>query len=1142
MEISEEQRAVYRYAKYIALSRATDKKVTVLTVSDVMAAFHYLKNHKDYFGKMIPSVIKQIPDGLVFPEDAKEVLEEFEKVESALSQKEPEVPPMHMTPRLAKIHKSLLQGESPPPFKRFVEEICKFYESQAPAPRAESQEMPQVSARPVAVQRDATAQGAGGVAQAILDASRKSKKLKEILGDMVIGQEQAVEMLGNSYRQSLIFPPTKGVRGIFTFMGPPGVGKTMLAKSLAEGLSQIEGQPYGLLVASMEMTLQQNGEDVVMDLFGVHSSYKSGKPGRLHDAINGGNGKKGNPRQVFLIDEVEKAPAKAIQSFLTLLEEGKIEDLHSRAVVDLSQCYVVFTTNLGQDVFASKNRAGILRGSGFTGDDLFDLLGKAKQREMSGVEGAPSALSPEFISRLRTGGAVLFNQLAGRDLLSLMDSVLSGKAGDKTPPIAFSRMAKDILLLGCLPDISPRRLVAECGRWRNRFLFEGVTEHERELERDRPQKFSIEVHADQKAEDWLKSQRKGHCLGLVAVDDDERMAKFLEGKLEGQVKLRRTDEPDEAEKIIVADGCDLLLLDLDLPAREKVMALHKRVRETRPDLPVLFFGEEERGRDVSQILTNGGARYFFPFVENADEVLAGDQVARFMDVVEEVLKEKVMAERIRTRRSLQFQSSSTYECEKSEAKVVVSLSSIRDSQVVSAPEEKGEIAPAEIPQVTFDDVYGLERAKERLRDAVLFLKEPQKLQSFGVKPPSGILLAGPSGTGKTHLARAVANAAGCVFYALSAGELESKWVGEGEGRIRKLFAAARKYAPSVIFIDEIDAIAGNRASLSGGGGGVQSVKMLNQLLVCMDGFSASPANILVLAATNRPESLDPAILRPGRFDDTVRVDLPLAKARAEMFSKKLAELNLEEGVKELLPRLVCRTGGMSPAQLDRIVREACYTAAKADRTKISLADLEGACQLVRFGATRTDLQVTDEEKRRTAWHEAGHAVVRMALFPEEKIDYLTIIPSESGAMGFMSWNRDENCHNLSFPVMKKMIQTSLAGREAEKMCPDGGEWSVNTGASSDLEQATQMAWGAVTLYGFSEKFGPMSLDGVDPSARPHFSAEIRVEVNRILTEEQEATRSLLDKQKAKLAKLANRLFDMQAMDGDSVLDVLKNAS
>jgi ATP-dependent metalloprotease FtsH len=437
-----------------------------------------------------------------------------------------------------------------------------------------------------------------------------------------------------------------------------------------------------------------------------------------------------------------------------------------------------------------------------------------------------------------------------------------------------------------------------------------------------------------------------------------------------------------------------------------------------------------------------------------------------------------------------------------------------------------------IPRERFDDVAGLDRAKRRLAQVLRWLKQPGTLGAFGVKPPTGFLLAGPPGTGKTLLARALAGEADLPFVALSAGELKTKWLGESEQRIRDLFAMARRYAPAIVFIDEIDAVGGIRGRTPDH---PWRDDVLNELLAGLDGFRSTDRPVFVLGATNRPDHLDPALRRPGRFDETIPIDLPNAKARRAFFERRLASVAHEEPLE--LERLLGGTSGCTPAQLDRIVREAVYLAAGEGRRAIRAADLEAARRLVRFGAQKEDVEVRPEELRLTARHEAAHALVHAVLFPDRPIDYLTIVPSESGALGLVAPLRDETRHDVRREDVRRQLAVFLAGRESE-LLTGAAEDALTAGASSDLEKATVLAYRAIGEWGFDEAFGLASLAGMPATVRGAFEARLLERLPEWLAQGRATARRILEEKSATLDALAEALLASESLDGEDLVRIL----
>lgn len=434
--------------------------------------------------------------------------------------------------------------------------------------------------------------------------------------------------------------------------------------------------------------------------------------------------------------------------------------------------------------------------------------------------------------------------------------------------------------------------------------------------------------------------------------------------------------------------------------------------------------------------------------------------------------------------------------------------------------------------VSFKDVAGLEEEKEELAEIVDFLKNPKKFINMGARIPKGVLLVGPPGTGKTYLSKAVAGEAGVPFFIMSGSDFVEMFVGVGASRVRDLFESAKKNAPCIIFIDEIDAV-GRKRGAGLGGGHDEREQTLNQLLVEMDGFGTNEG-VIVMAATNRADILDPAILRPGRFDRTVYVGKPDVRARKAILGihsrgKKLADdVNLEVIAK--------RTPGFTPADLENLMNESALLAARRGETAISMEDIDEASIKVQAGPAKKSRVVSEKERKLTAVHESGHAIVSRLLPEEDPVHMITIIP-RGMAGGFTAYLPEDE---ISFMTKKKMeasIVSLLGGRVAESLVLD----DISTGASNDIERATKIARAMVTHYGMSEKLGTINYDssenevfiGRDLGRSRDYSertaAEIDDEVTRIINEAYAKCKELLSENLDKLLALSDALLEKETI-------------
>jgi cell division protease FtsH len=440
--------------------------------------------------------------------------------------------------------------------------------------------------------------------------------------------------------------------------------------------------------------------------------------------------------------------------------------------------------------------------------------------------------------------------------------------------------------------------------------------------------------------------------------------------------------------------------------------------------------------------------------------------------------------------------------------------------------------------VTFKDVAGQDEAKESLQEVVDFLENPGKYTTIGAKLPKGALLVGPPGTGKTLLAKAVAGEAKCPFFSLSGSDFVEMFVGVGASRVRDLFEEAKKNAPCIIFIDEIDAIGKSRDSRYGGGNDERE-QTLNQLLAEMDGFDTSKG-LLVLAATNRPEVLDQALLRPGRFDRRVIVDKPDLKGRVDVLKVHAKDVNMDETVD--LEAIALATSGAVGSDLANMINEAAILAVKKGRKAVSQQDLFEAVEVVLVGKEKKDRIMSEEERRIVSYHEVGHALVSALQKDSEPVQKITIVPRTMGALGYVMNVPEEEKYLNTEKEIRAMLVEFVAGRAAEEIVFD----TVTTGAANDIEKATRVARAMVTQYGMSKRFG---LVGLEVQANQYLdnrpvmncsdatAAEVDQEVMRVLKEAYDEAKRLLTEHREALDKIAAFLIEKETITGKEFMKI-----
>ncbi|OHV11233.1 ATP-dependent zinc metalloprotease FtsH [Kushneria phosphatilytica] len=464
---------------------------------------------------------------------------------------------------------------------------------------------------------------------------------------------------------------------------------------------------------------------------------------------------------------------------------------------------------------------------------------------------------------------------------------------------------------------------------------------------------------------------------------------------------------------------------------------------------------------------------------------------------------------------------------------------------MSFGKSKAKLLSHENIKTTFKDVAGCDEAKEEVEELVDYLRDPGKFQRLGGQIPRGVLMVGPPGTGKTLLAKAIAGEAKVPFFTISGSDFVEMFVGVGASRVRDMFEQAKKQSPCIIFIDEIDAVGRSRGSGMGGGHDERE-QTLNQLLVEMDGFEANEG-IIVIAATNRPDVLDPALLRPGRFDRQVTVGLPDIRGREHILGVHLRKVPLAEDVK---PEMIARgTPGFSGADLANVVNEAALFAARKNRRLVGMSELEMAKDKIMMGAEKRSMVMNEKEKRNTAYHESGHAIIGLLMPEHDPVYKVTIIP-RGRALGVTMFLPNEDRYSYTRQQLISQICSLFGGRIAEEMTlgPNG----VTTGASNDIKRATELAHNMVAKWGLSAEMGPLMYDedeshqflggpgqGGSKFSSPETSTRLDKEVRRIIDECYQQARQILEDNRDKLDNMAEALVKYETIDTDQIRDIME---
>lgn len=995
-------------------------------------------------------------------------------------------------------------------------------------------------------------------APALNDLLERLRRMRSELLAKVFGQDHAVhafvEGIFNAEVVANADVKRKAPRALFVFAGPPGVGKTFLAESAAAWLER----PFQRFDMSTYSDHQASNE-----LVGWAKSYQAAHPGTLTGFVEK------NPDAVLLFDEIEKAHLNTVQLFLQILDAGVLFDKYHERNVVFRNTTVIFTTNAGRKLYERPNESGVHQANAsFHRKTILDALENEKDSR-TGQPFFPAAIC----SRMATGYPILFNYLRINELERVTRAELLRTAGlferQYFKRTTFHELLPMCLVLreGAKVDARTLRSQAETFFKTEIFKFCQLFKTDRiEEVMERVDELSFVVEGNRESltpeiKSLFEQQEKPRVLLVADGDVTALYREFVSG-----VDWRTASSVPDAMQVLANEEVDMVLVDLWMggTAQSGTMSMQhfdhvplsargldlgqellRKIHERLPHMPVYLLslgesaGESEKAGTIDEELfmacvRGGGARgmivsTFVDGMVKGWEKQRDDFAARLVETCGRLYREKA-AERLgQERKALSFDTVPKVDTEK--RVISIRLRNLNLTRAIAAADAGEILDDVERPKARFDDVIGADTAKDELKFFIDYLKNPRRFAALGLKPPKGVLLHGPPGTGKTMLARAMAGESNVAFLPVAASNFVTVWQGSGPQNVRDLFARARRYAPAIVFIDELDAIGKVR---SGGPGGAHGEEMaLNALLTEMDGFTGpSPDRpVFVLAATNfkveaedkeSPEkstrTLDPALVR--RFARTILVDLPDTAARKKYFTIRLAEAKGAKISESAINLMAEKSAGMSIANLEQALETAGRTALKKG---VEITDdlMVEVLDTVREGEAK---EWSPEFLESTARHEAGHTIMYWLSgwwSPE-----VSIVARADHGGGMRRSEEEVKRESLKREEMLARIRVSLGGRAAEMLYY--GDAGLTTGASGDLENATGVARQMICRYGMNEEFGLLSTPELFKYAEA-MSSPVYLRVNesasKILKEQMEKTKKLLEENRKYLDTVSKTLLD-----------------
>ncbi len=953
---------------------------------------------------------------------------------------------------------------------------------------------------------------------------KSANDIREKISETVKGQEHAIDTFINGYFRSefrkMIGVPQRGPGSVFLFAGPPGAGKTLLASSVAK----ILGRPF----AQFDMS-GYNFREAALEFSGSDNVYSHSKKGNFTEFVEK------NPNAVILLDEFEKSHISIVLLFLQALDRGVIRDSNTDQDISLKDTILIFTTNASKQLYQDVEFGDF---SNLSRKVIINALRKDINPETK------EPYFPEAIcSRFATGNVVMFNHIHPSTMIEIAKNKFKENAEKFTDKYGVNITVDE--------QIYTAILLAEGGKADARivtsraenFFYSELYELLRLLGMESS---AVTLNDLDNIAVTIDLPEDKEVRTLFAKTEEEKGLIFTGSKtskgikdIKNVVKFFRSGELDDAKEILKKENIGFVLLDItygidgnqtyinfediDSPSRE----LFKYLKANCPDVPVFILQTENEKLDKQETLSylNQGVKGF---------VDASASSEQFEDAIEKICTninhQRSMKYLARSNKVISYETGQSLDAQTKTARIT--LFDFKLAPAIDGEDSKEILSDISKPDISFKEVIGSEDAKEELRYYCKYLKNPKKYLGTGVKTPKGILLYGPPGTGKTTLAKAMASEAGVIFIATEGNKFIQSASGLGSDEVHRVFALARKYAPSILFIDEIETVAKKR-----GTGGESHSEAITAFLTEMDGFNVDPSKpVFVLGATNYGVEqtgycdLDPAILR--RFDRRIYVDLPTKDERIRYMELLISKNDAFEISTVLIENLAIRSTGMSLAQLESVFDLSLRDAIRQDSTKVTDAILEEAFESFSGGEKR---EWDESSLEKTARHEAGHAFVCWK--NGETPSYLTIV-ARGDHGGYMQHGDQEKKGTYTRQELLARIRVCLGGRAAE-MVYYGDETGYSTGASADLANATNIAQSMVCNFGMCDEMG---LAVINPNSflSSALSEKIYNEINRILSCELQKTIEVIRNNQKSVDALVTALLDKNRLTANEIQEILTN--